>query len=120
MGDFVNIQDHKEVILRKNTKPTNGSGANGASSGKVRVEITKQQKELLSDSGETPAIKYFGAENAKILQAARLAKSMTQQQLANSINEKSQVINAYENGGKVVPDHNILNKLRRVLNVKFV
>ena len=119
MGDFVNTQDFKQVILRRN----NGSkpGNTGGGSGGVRVEITKQQKALLADDDDnTPKVKHFGSENAKILQSARLAKQMTQQQLANSINEKPQIINAYENGGKVVPDNKILQKLRRVLNIKFV
>ena len=118
MGDFVNTQDFKQVILRKNngSKPSGNGGSGG-----VRVEITKQQKALLVDDDDnTPKVKYFGSENAKILQSARLAKQMSQQQLANSINEKPQVINAYENGGKVVPDNKILQKLRRVLNIKFV
>lgn len=118
MGDFVNTQDFKQVVLRKN-KPTNGG--NGGSGNGVRVEITKQQKALLADDdNNTPKVKYFGSENAKILQSARLAKQMTQQQLANSINEKPQIINAYENGGKIVPDNKILQKLRKVLNIKFV
>lgn len=119
MADFVNNPDFKQVILRK-SKPNTGENGCGSSNGKVRVEITKHQRALMSDDDDTPKLKYFGSENAKLLQSARLGKRMTQQQLANIINEKPQVINAYENGGKIVPDNRILQKMRRALNVKFV
>jgi putative transcription factor len=45
---------------------------------------------------------------------ARLAKKMTQAQLAQAINEKPQVIQEYESG-KAIPNGAILNKLSRAL-----
>merc|ERR1712187_896937 len=52
------------------------------------------------------------------LQQARLAKKMTQAQLATAINEKSTVINEYESG-KAIPNGAIINKLNRALGVRL-
>eukprot|EP00747_Dinoflagellata_sp_TGD_P169296 gnl/TRDRNA2_/TRDRNA2_197946_c0_seq1.p1 gnl/TRDRNA2_/TRDRNA2_197946_c0~~gnl/TRDRNA2_/TRDRNA2_197946_c0_seq1.p1 ORF type:complete len:189 (-),score=35.72 gnl/TRDRNA2_/TRDRNA2_197946_c0_seq1:91-657(-) len=50
------------------------------------------------------------------LQKARQAKQMNQQQLAQAINERAQVINEYESG-KAVPNGAIIQKLNKVLGV---
>merc|ERR1711972_26765 len=52
------------------------------------------------------------------LQQARLAKKMTQAQLAAAINEKNMVINEYESG-KAIPNGAIINKLNRSLGVRL-
>merc|ERR1712187_1095577 len=52
------------------------------------------------------------------LQQARLAKKMTQVQLASQINEKSTVINEYESG-KAIPKGDVINKLNRALGVRL-
>ena len=57
-------------------------------------------------------------ELRKQIQTARIAKKMSQKDLATSVNEKPGLIQAYE-AGKAVPDHNVLQKLRRVLGVKL-
>ena len=48
----------------------------------------------------------------------RLAKKMTQAQLAQQINEKQQIIQEYESG-KAIPNQQILSKLERILGVKL-
>ena len=53
---------------------------------------------------------------AKDIQKARLAKKMTQAQLAQAINEKAQVINEYESG-KAIPNNTILGKIERALGM---
>lgn len=50
----------------------------------------------------------------KQIQKARIAKGMTQAQLAQAINETPRVIQDYENG-KAVPNPQVLNKMSRVL-----
>ena len=55
-------------------------------------------------------------ELKKRIMQARLAKKMTQAQLAQAINEKPQIIQEYESG-KAIPNGAILNKLSRVLGV---
>lgn len=81
-----------------------------------KVVISKVDKLLMDD--DVPQVKKFGTENGKIVQNARLSKNWTQEQLANQINERKNVINQYETGN-VVPDQKIVSKLRKVLNVKF-
>jgi putative transcription factor len=58
------------------------------------------------------------SELKKQIQQARLAKGLTQAQVAQAINEKPQVINEYESG-KAIPNPQILSKLSRVLGVKL-
>ena len=48
--------------------------------------------------------------------AARLAKKMTQAQLAQAINEKPQIIQEYESG-KAIPAPAVLSKLARAWGV---
>lgn len=102
-------QDFKQIVFTKNTKKNEQSR-------QPSVVISKTQKQLLDD--DVPQLKKFGTENGKILQAARLGKKLTQEQLANQINERKNIINQYETGN-VVPDNKIVNKLRKILNVKF-
>merc|ERR1712217_512493 len=52
------------------------------------------------------------------LQQARIAKKMTQAQLATAIAEKGSVINEYESG-KAIPNGAIINKLNRALGVRL-
>jgi putative transcription factor len=57
-------------------------------------------------------------EVSKIIQRARNEKGLTQVELARLINEKSTVINEYEQA-KVIPNQQILSKLERHLGVKL-
>ena len=106
-------QDFKEIIL---VNPS--SKKNKIVPSQPSVVISKLEKQLLNDDEEGPKLKTFGKENGKLLQSARTAKRLTQEQLANQINEKKNVINMYE-VGNIVPDNKILNKLRKALNIKF-
>lgn len=55
-------------------------------------------------------------ELSKAIAAARLAKKMTQKELATAINERPQIIQEYE-AGKAIPNPQILNKLDRALGI---
>ncbi len=55
---------------------------------------------------------------SKAIMQARMAKKMTQKELATKINEKPQVVGEYENG-KAVPNAQIINKIERELGVKL-
>ena len=107
-ADLVNNPDFKEIILQKKTKTVNTQ---------PKIEISKQDKLLNSD--EQPVLKTFGKDNAKTLQNGRMAKKMTQKELANKINESQKTINLYEQGN-IVPENKILQKLRKELNIKFI
>lgn len=53
---------------------------------------------------------------SKAIQQARLAKKLTQAQLATAINERQQIIQQYESG-QAIPNPQILNKLDRALGI---
>lgn len=55
---------------------------------------------------------------SKAIQQARMAKKMTQKDLATAINEKPQVIGEYENG-KAIPNGQIIVKMERKLGCKL-
>merc|ERR1712129_245600 len=59
-----------------------------------------------------------GRELSKAIQQARMAKKMTQKELATKINEKTQVIGEYESG-KAVPNGQIIVKIERALGCKL-
>ena len=75
------------------------------------------QKQVEIDSESGPP-KQASVELRKQIQNARVAKGMSQSQLAQIINEKPAVIQAYESG-KAVPDCKVLQKLRKGLGVKL-
>ena len=55
---------------------------------------------------------------SKAIQQARMAKKMTQKELATAINEKPQVIGEYESG-KAIPNGQIISKIERKLGCKL-
>jgi len=55
---------------------------------------------------------------ARLIQQARNNKGWTQKDLAAKINEKQQVIGEYESG-KAVPNHQVINKMERALDVRL-
>lgn len=59
-------------------------------------------------------VPHVSIDLSKKIQQARVSKGLTQEQLANKINEQKSVINSYESG-KAIPDHRILIKLEKIL-----
>jgi putative transcription factor len=55
---------------------------------------------------------------AQAISAGRSAKGLTQKELATKVNEKPQVVNDFE-GGRAVPNQQVLGKLERALGVKL-
>merc|ERR1712045_1087379 len=55
---------------------------------------------------------------SKAIMQARMAKKMTQKDLATAINEKPQVVAEYENG-KAIPNGQIIVKIERKLACKL-
>ena len=62
--------------------------------------------------------KKVGKETGLTIQRARVSKQYTQKDLAGLINVSTDIISSYESG-KAIPDHKIMQKLRRVLSVKL-
>jgi putative transcription factor len=69
---------------------------------------------------ETDELKHKKVDKSlsKAIMQARMAKKMTQKDLATAINEKPQVIGEYESG-KAIPNGAIIVKIERKLGVKL-
>lgn len=69
---------------------------------------------------ETEELKHNKVDRSlsKAIQQARMAKKMTQKELATAINEKPQVIAQYENG-KAIPNGQLIVKIERKLGCKL-
>ncbi|KAJ8459837.1 hypothetical protein OPV22_032763 [Ensete ventricosum] len=72
----------------------------------------------LDETTEPAALERVGAEVRHTIQRARLAKKMSQAELAKLINERAQVVGDYESG-RAVPNQAVLAKLEKVLDVKL-
>merc|ERR1712179_769916 len=84
-----------------------------------RFDQSESQKNAkLDQSTDTFRHETVGKEFKKALMQARMAKNMSQMQLATTVNEKSSVINEYESG-KAIPKGDIINKLNRALGVRL-
>jgi putative transcription factor len=83
-----------------------GGGYNAERMGKLENETDELQH------------KKVNTEVKKAIMQGRLAKKLTQAQLAQQINEKPQIIQEYESG-KAIPDQKILSKMERILGVKL-
>ena len=99
-------QQWESIVLRKDKKQEPVK----------HVEGFKKKTVLYSDEPEAPKVISLSA--AKQIQNARAAQKMTQEQLAQKICVKKNIIQDYESG-KVVPDRTILNRLNRALNIKI-
>ena len=77
----------------------------------------KSREQKLEET-EIGTHKKIGKETGLTIQRARVSKKYTQKELANLINVSSDIISSYESG-KAIPDHKIMQKLRRVLGVKL-
>ena len=86
------------------------SNVNKAGPGRNALKLENETEELTH--------KTVNAEVKKAIMQGRLAKKLTQAQLAQQINERPQVIQEYESG-KAIPNQQILGKLERVLGVKL-
>ena len=107
-NDGFQHQDWNEVIL---TKPVEVKQSG--------VQKTAEQKNFQKlDGDESVAPRKTSQELKKAIQTARLAKKLSQKQLASSMNTTIQVIAQYENG-KAIPNNAFIARLEKQLNVKL-
>ncbi|GAB4813209.1 hypothetical protein N2152v2_000255 [Parachlorella kessleri] len=130
----LNGQDWDSVVIRKKA-PTakdakSATAVNQAIRAGAQVETLKKfdagsnkhgagpikHATKLEQETEVFEHEHVSTELKKQIQQARIAKKLTQAQLAQLINEKPQIINEYENG-KAIPNPQILSKMSRVLGV---
>mmetsp|Transcript_7325 Transcript_7325/g.11524 ORF Transcript_7325/g.11524 Transcript_7325/m.11524 type:complete len:130 (+) Transcript_7325:283-672(+) len=123
-------QDWNQVVLTKK-KPTGGMNgvpktADAARRLGMQVDTVKKQgggynaqkMGKLDNETEELTHAHVNVEVKKAIMQGRLAKKLTQAQLAQQINEKPQIIQEYESG-KAIPQQAILSKMERILGVKL-
>eukprot|EP00887_Chlorella_sp_A99_P007062 scaffold2.g7062.t1 len=128
-------QDWDPVVIRKkaptSAQATSSKAVNAAIRAGGQVETVKKAtggankpgtagpiKSAAKLENETEVFEHerVSSELKKQIQQARLAKKLTQAQLAQLVNEKPSVINEYESG-KAIPNPQVLSKMSRVLGV---
>lgn len=111
-------QDWKPVIWNKpKPKTTNAAVQRGYNVSTVaRVNPTVASKNKI-DNNEIDTIPKVSKSFGQAMQKARLAKKLTQKQLAQQINVKPQIINQYESG-KAIKDSATISKIRNILQIK--
>lgn len=70
------------------------------------------------DSEDPPAPEKVSVDVRMAIQKARVAKKMSQKDLAKILNMQANLINDYESG-KAVPNRQILNRIGQALSVKL-
>ena len=108
-----NWQDWNVVQWKKPPSKLNGGGEVVS-----RDRHAESQVHKLDQVTDAEHVVHCSMELRKQIQIARLAKKMSQSQLAQLTNEKPSVIQQYESG-KAVPTSQILQKLRKALGVKL-
>ena len=126
-------QDWDQVIIRKK-KPTSSQSRSTSSvnqafrtgnveqvnkfSGGKNSKGGPENATRLDNDTEAFSHQKVSTDLKKAIQQARIAKKMTQAQLAKTINELPKVVQSYENG-KAIPNNQILGKIERALGVKL-
>jgi len=86
--------------------------------GTNRQLVTSKNTAKLDRETEELHHDHVSLDVAKLIQQGRQAKTMTQKDLAQRINEKQQVINEYESG-RAIPNNQVMGKLERALGMKL-
>ena len=90
-------------------------GAGGNASAHSATIMSAKKLEEATDVG---TIAKVDKSLSKVIMQARMAKKMTQKELATAINEKPQVVGEYESG-KAIPNPQIIGKIERKLGCKL-
>lgn len=111
-------QDWAPVVWTKK-RPTDANSAaqRGYSTQAVARNDPARAAAAKIDREEIATLRRIPLSFGKAVQRARLARKMTQKQLAAVVNEKPQVVNQCESG-KALHNPALVTKLRRVLGIK--
>ena len=102
-------QDWKPVILRKNTKPIN-------STEKVRKKSIENQY-LKKLEGDDVKLEYIDRSISKKIIEARVSLKMSQQDLANKLCVKKNIVNDLESG-KILKNDKVIRRALNILKIK--
>ena len=104
-------QDWEPVVLKNNI--------NSKKENTLRISKKKPSKDIKIEN-ETENFKHdkISLKFKTELQKARLAKKLTQKDLATQLNISSKIINDYENG-KIIPNIQLILRMDKILNTKL-
>ena len=111
-------QDLKVVFLRKSGKELNKIKQKKGETISVAKNQYPQKKKILDENLDSFTTEKVSFALKMQIQKARAAAKLSQKDLAQKINVTPKTIQSYENG-TAIPDHQILQKLRRILKVKL-
>jgi len=122
-------QDWDPVIIKKRPnrgkQDTNAAQRNGElttvkkyGAGTNKNHVIDKNLKKLDEETEELSHSRVGLSIGQRIQQARIAKKMTQKDLARQICEKPGVVSEYEQG-RAIPNNNILTKMERILGVKL-
>ena len=107
-------QDWNTIVFNAKPKVDNTVKASAPTSLKPIIISEQAKIEADIDSGKLP--KTYGSEYGQRVQKARCEKKLTQEQLAQQLNLKKDIIQKIENGTGIY-DAQICSKIFRVLKV---
>lgn len=112
------LRDRKAVNEALRTGKAVETVKKGVAGTNKKVTSTAVNARKLDEETEPAALAKVSSEVRLAIQKARIEKKMSQFELGKLINERTQVVQEYENG-KAVPNHMVLAKMERVLGVKL-
>ena len=115
--------DHQEwepvVFKKKQSKTlTNKEIREGKFHTRKKIDENAQKMNKIDNETETFKLKKISKNVSKEIQKARLAKKITQKQLAQAVNVAPKIINEMESG-KSQPNEIVKRKIARYLNIKI-
>ena len=126
MASNVNVQDWETVHFYK--KPTQNQTTNtdirNAMNKGTQIESIQKPKQThsklheLDHDTETLSHTTVSHDLKMSIQKARLAKKMSQKELATQLNVKPDIISHYESG-KAIPDNLFISKMEKILGCKL-
>jgi ribosome-binding protein aMBF1 (putative translation factor) len=105
-------QDWKTVVFRKPTDVQKKEKSD------QQRRLSQRVKTKDDDTGAY-AVQKLGKQTGKQIATARLARKMSQKQLASSLHIPLKTVQEYENG-KALPSGTLINRLNRALGIKIV
>ena len=108
------FQDWENITYKKKSNETLSNEK------KDRVKLSDEAIRLykVENNDENEKHKKIDHKHCQLIQKGRLAKKMSQKDLARKLNMDANLISQYESG-KAIPNRQILNKLSRELNITF-
>ena len=114
-------QDWKPVVLKKSYEQLKKEGKLPP---KAKVLVPKRpnsnstqlQNAWKLDGEDVPPPKYVPKETSKLIQQARVSQKLSQQDLANKLCVKKNIINDLESG-KMLLDKSFISKVKKALRI---